>query len=49
MRLGTFLWLDLIGALLWILLCVGLGYAIGQRAVDIAKAVGRYALYVTIG
>jgi membrane protein DedA with SNARE-associated domain len=49
MRLITFLALDLIGCLLWIALCVGLGYAIGQEAVDVAKAVGRYALWVTIG
>jgi membrane-associated protein len=49
MRLRTFLILDLIGSLLWIALCVGLGYAIGQRAVDVAKAVSRYALYMTIG
>jgi membrane-associated protein len=48
MRLRTFLILDLIGCLLWIALCVGLGYAIGQEAVDVAKAVGRYALWVTI-
>jgi membrane-associated protein len=48
MRLRTFLLLDLIGSLLWIGLCVGLGYAIGQRAVDVAKGVSRYALYVTI-
>ena len=49
MRLRTFLLLDLIGTLLWIALCVGLGYAIGQDAVDVAKAVGRYALWVTLG
>jgi membrane protein DedA with SNARE-associated domain len=49
MRLRTFLILDLIGSLLWIGLCVGLGYAIGQDAVDIAKAIGRYALWVTLG
>ncbi len=48
MRLRTFLLLDLVGSLLWIALCVGLGYAIGQRAVDVAKGVSRYALYVTI-
>jgi membrane-associated protein len=48
MRLRTFLALDLIGSLLWIGLCVGLGYAIGQRAVDVAKGVSRYALYLTI-
>ena len=49
MRLRTFLLLDLIGSLLWIALCVGLGYAIGQSAVDVAKGVSRYALYLTIG
>jgi membrane protein DedA with SNARE-associated domain len=48
MRLATFLVLDLIGTLLWIGFCVGLGYAIGQEAVDVAKAVGRYGLYLTI-
>jgi membrane-associated protein len=48
MRLVTFLALDLIGSLLWISLCVGLGYAIGQRAVDTAHAVGHYALYLSI-
>src|SRR4051812_44303362 len=48
MRLRTFLLLDLIGSLLWVALCVGLGFAIGQRAVDVAKGVSRYALYVTI-
>ena len=48
MRLWVFLVLDLIGTLLWIAFCVGLGYAIGQGAVDIAKGVCRYALYLTI-
>jgi membrane-associated protein len=48
MRLRTFLVLDLIGSLLWIALCVGLGYAIGQDAVDVARGVSRYALYITI-
>ena len=48
MKLRTFLLLDLIGSLLWIALCVGLGYAIGQRAVDVAKGISRYALYFTI-
>ena len=48
MRLWTFLLLDLIGSLLWVLFCVGLGYAIGQRAVDVAKGISRYALYLTI-
>ncbi len=49
MRLRTFLLLDLISKLLWIAFCVGLGYAIGQGAVDVAKAFSRYALYITIG
>ena len=39
MRLRTFLMLDLIRKLLWIAFCVGLGYAIGQSAVDVAKGV----------
>jgi membrane protein DedA with SNARE-associated domain len=49
MRLVTFLLLDLIGSLLWIALGVGLGYAIGQRAVDVAHAISHYALWATIG
>lgn len=49
MRFWLFLLLDLIGSLLWIALCVGLGYAIGQSAVDVARGVSRYALYATIG
>ena len=48
MRLVTFLFLDLLGSLLWVGLCVGLGYAIGQRAVDVAKSISHYALYATI-
>ena len=48
MKLRTFLLLDLIGSLLWVGLCVGLGFAIGQRAVDVAKGVSRYALFLTI-
>jgi membrane-associated protein len=48
MRLVTFLALDLIGSLLWIGLGVGLGYAVGQRAVDVAHAISHYALWATI-
>jgi membrane protein DedA with SNARE-associated domain len=48
MGLVTFLLLDAIGALLWTGLMVGLGYAIGQRAVDVAHAVSHYALAATI-
>ena len=48
MRLRRFLLLDLIGTALWVAVIVGLGYFIGQSAVDVAKAIGRYALYFTI-
>ena len=48
MRLRTFLILDFLGALLWTGLLAGLGYAIGQPAVDVAHAVGRYALWATL-
>jgi membrane protein DedA with SNARE-associated domain len=49
MRLRVFLLLDIIGTALWVGLNVGLGYAIGQSAVDVAKAISRYALILTIG
>jgi membrane protein DedA with SNARE-associated domain len=48
MRLWVFLLLDLLGSLLWIGFCVGLGYSIGQDAVDVARAISRYGLYLTI-
>ena len=48
MRLRTFLILDLIGTAMWVGLNVGLGYAIGQSAVDVAKAISRYALILTV-
>jgi membrane protein DedA with SNARE-associated domain len=48
MRLRTFLILDVLGALLWTGLLAGLGYAIGQPAVDVAHAIGRYALWFTL-
>jgi membrane protein DedA with SNARE-associated domain len=48
MSLITFLLLDAIGALIWVGLMVGLGYAIGQRAVDVAHAISHYALVATI-
>ena len=49
MRLWVFLLLDAIGSGLWIALCIGLGYAIGQDAVDTAKAISRYGLYIGLG
>jgi membrane-associated protein len=48
MGLVKFLVLDVIGSFLWVALLVGLGYAIGQSAVDVAHAVSHYALAVTI-
>jgi membrane-associated protein len=34
--------------LMWVALIVGLGYAIGQRAVDVAHGVSHYALVLTV-
>jgi membrane-associated protein len=48
MRLRIFILLDLIGTAMWVALNVGLGYIIGQSAVDVAKAISRYALILTI-
>jgi membrane-associated protein len=48
MRLRVFLILDLLGSLLWAATLVGLGYALGQRAVDVAHAITRYSLWVTV-
>ncbi len=49
MRWWVFLLLDAIGSGLWIALCIGLGYAVGQDAVDIAKTISRYGLYLGLG
>jgi membrane-associated protein len=48
MRLWVFMVLDAIGAALWVGMLVGLGYAIGQPAVDVVHAIGRYSLWVTL-
>jgi membrane protein DedA with SNARE-associated domain len=48
MRLVVFLICDAIGALLWTALLVGLGYGLGQPAVDVVHRVSHYSLYVTI-
>jgi membrane protein DedA with SNARE-associated domain len=48
MRLRVFLLLDLLGSLLWAAALVSLGYALGRNAVDVAHAITRYALWVTI-
>jgi membrane protein DedA with SNARE-associated domain len=49
MSLGTFLILDLIGSALWIGLLIGLGYELGQRAVNIAETISHYSLWVSLG
>jgi membrane-associated protein len=48
MRLRVFLALDLLGSLLWTGALVGLGYGLGQHAVDVAHAITRYSLWLTI-
>jgi len=48
MRLVTFLMLNLIGTLMWAGALAGLGYAMGQRAVDIAQAVSHYGLWISL-
>jgi membrane-associated protein len=48
MSLRRFLIFDLLGMLSWIGLIVGLGYAIGHPAVQVAKAISHYGLLVTI-
>jgi membrane protein DedA with SNARE-associated domain len=49
MGLARFIALDLIAASLWVGVAVGLGYAIGQSAVDVAKSISHYSLYASIG
>lgn len=48
MRLRRFLVLDLVGTLLWVALIVGLGYAIGRSAVQVAHEITHYSLLATI-
>ena len=47
-RLAGFLLLDLAGALLMTGLVAGLGYGLGQRAVDLVLLVDRYASMVSL-
>ncbi|GAA4878361.1 DedA family protein [Actinomycetospora straminea] len=49
MRLVPFLVLDALGAALMTGLVAGLGYGIGQHAVDLVLTIDRYALWITIG
>jgi membrane-associated protein len=49
MRLWVFLILDVLGTMLWTAALALAGWELGQRAVDVADAVARYSLWVTIG
>jgi membrane-associated protein len=49
MRLRRFLVLDLIGTFGWVALFVGLGYALGRSAVNVAHAITHDSLLITIG
>ena len=48
MRLATFLILDLVGALAMTGLVAGLGYQLGQNAVDLVLVIDRYASIVSM-
>ena len=48
MGVAAFLAWDVLGALLWSALLVGLGYAIGHRAVEVAHAISHYSLLATL-
>jgi membrane-associated protein len=48
MRLVTFVLLDALAALLWIGMLIGLGYCLGQDAVDVAKTISHYGTWASI-
>lgn len=48
LRLRTFLALDLLGTLLWVGPAVGLGYAIGEPAVNVVHRIDHYSTVLTI-
>ena len=48
MTLRRFIAFDLLGMLAWIGLIVGIGYAVGHPAVQVAKAISHYGLVATI-
>jgi membrane protein DedA with SNARE-associated domain len=49
MRLRTFLVLDGIGTAIRVGVYAGLGYAIGQPAVDVAEKISGYGLWISLG
>lgn len=48
MPLWRFLAFDLVGSLLWAAVLVGLGFAIGQRAVQVATLISHYSWQATV-
>jgi membrane protein DedA with SNARE-associated domain len=48
MRLAVFIVCDVVGALLWTGLLAGLGFALGQHAVDVVHKVSHYSLWLTL-
>jgi membrane protein DedA with SNARE-associated domain len=48
MRLRTFVVLDVVGTVLWVGPVVGLGYAVGQPAVDVVHRIDHYSTLLTI-
>ena len=48
MSFRRFIVFDLAGTLAWVGLIVGLGYAVGHPAVQVAKAISHYGLLATI-
>lgn len=44
----TFLILDAIGSLAWVGMLAGLGWALGQSAIDVAQEISKYGLWFTI-
>jgi membrane-associated protein len=48
MRLRTFLALDVVGTLLWVGPIVGLGYAVGEPAVDVVHTIDHYSMLLIV-
>jgi membrane protein DedA with SNARE-associated domain len=48
MRFRTFILADLAGTLTWIGIHVGVGYAVGKTATDIAQTISRYGLWLAL-
>lgn len=49
MPIALFVVADLSGTLMWVGLHLGLGWSLGSSADNVAKAIGRYGLWLTLG